>query len=307
MKKIFSLIFCVLFIFSLCCCTPQSNETEDNKLKIVATIFPQFDFARAVAGDKAEVKMLITPETESHSFEPTTSDITDINNCDIFIYTGGESDHWIENLLENTSNKDMTVISLMDIVDVHDEDEHEHSRHNHSHTDEHVWTSPKNAMIIAENICKEMCSADPENAQYYNENLNAYLNELASLDQKFTQVTASAKRKTMVFADRFPLKYFADAYSLEYFAAFSGCSEDTEPSASVVASLIDKVKEEDIPVVFKIELSSDSIANTISKDTKAEILTFYSCHNISKEDFEKGETYITLMEKNADSLRTALN
>lgn len=307
MKKILSLIFCILFVFLLCSCTSQASKSEDGKLKIVATIFPQFDFARTIAGDKAEVKMLITPGTETHSFEPTTSDIMDIQNCDIFIYTGGESDHWIENLLENTSKEDMTIISLMECVDIHEEEPHEHSHHNHSHVDEHVWTSPKNAMIIAENICSKMCTADPENAQYYTQNLNTYLAELGTLDREFTQITETARRNILVFADRFPLKHFADAYSLHYTAAFSGCSEDTEPSASVVAKLIDKVKEENIPVVFKIELSSDSIANTISKETGARVLTFYSCHNISKENFEKGETYLSLMKKNIESLSLALN
>ncbi len=306
MKKILSLIFCVLFLSVLCSCVSQESQTEDGKLKIVATIFPQFDFARTIAGDKAQVKMLITPGTESHSFEPTTSDIMDIQNCDIFIYTGGESDHWIENLLKNTDNKDMKIISLMDCVDIHAE-EHEHSQHNHSHTDEHVWTSPKNAMIIAENICSEMCSADPENAQYYTENLTTFLGELDTLDREFTEITENAKRNTLIFADRFPLKHFADNYSINYTAAFSGCSEDTEPSASVVANLIDKVKAENIPVILKIELSSDSIANTIAKETGAQVLTFYSCHNISKKDFENGETYLSLMQKNTDALTLALN
>lgn len=311
MKKLFSLIICIALLFSLCSCSAgeATEESDHDKLKIVATIFPQYDFARAIAGDKAEVKMLITPGTESHSFEPTTSDIMDIEDCDIFIFTGGESDHWIQNLLKNINCDDIKIISLMDIIDVspHEEEVHNHNHENHSHVDEHVWTSPKYAITIAEKICSEMCASDPENTQYYTENLSAYLHKLQSIDQSFENTVETAQRRTIVFGDRFPLTHFADAYNLEHSAAFSGCSEDTEPSASVVANLIDKVKDENIPVVFKIELSSDSIANTIAKETGAKVLTFYSCHNISKEDFDNGETYITLMQKNINSLSIALN
>lgn len=314
MKKYVSLLLALLLIISLCACKNSNNGEYSGKLKIIATIFPQFDFAREIAGDRAQVQMLITPGTESHSFEPTTSDIMDINACDIFIYTGGESDSWIDDLLKNTDNKDMTVVSLMECVDTtdHIEDAHhsEHGsehRHNHSHTDEHVWTSPINAMKIAENICNHMCAKDPANADYYKANLAAYLKKLETLDAEFREITTNAKRNTFVFADRYPLAYFSKEYGIEHHAAFSGCSEDTEPSAATVARLIDKVREDNIPIILKIELSSDSIANAISKETGAKVETFYSCHNISLEDFKSGETYLSLMQKNVDTLRDALH
>ena len=310
MKKVLSLIICMVMCFCIAACTKETTtpQSHNQKLKIVATIFPQYDFARQIAGDKAEVTMLITPGTESHSFEPTTSDIMDINDCDIFIYTGGESDHWIDDLLKNTDNNTMKTIPLMDYIDVHAENEdHEHSHHNHSHVDEHIWTSPKNAMVLAKNICNHMCSADPDNAEYYIQNLNAYLSQLQSLDESFAEITVSAKRNTLIFGDRFPLKYFADEYGLDCYAAFSGCSEDTEASAATVARLTDKAREESIPVILKIELSSSLIADTIAKETAAEVMTFYSCHNISKEDFENGETYLSLMQKNVNTLSVALN
>ncbi len=315
MKKYISSILIFLLAFalplSLGGCKEPSSESENSNLKIIATIFPQFDFARQIAGEKAQVQMLITPGTESHSFEPTTSDIMAINDCDIFIYTGGESDSWIDDLLKNTDNKDMTVVSLMECVehidDPHHTEHEEEHHHNHSHTDEHVWTSPVNAMKMAEKICSVMCESDPTNADYYRTNLSKYLTELRSLDTEFREVTANAKRNTFVFADRYPLTYFSREYSLGHYAAFSGCSEDTEPSAATVARLIDTVKAESIPVILKIELSSDSIANTISKETGAKVMTFYSCHNISKSDFNSGETYLSLMQKNVETLRTALN
>ncbi len=318
MKKfIFSTLILLLAFtlsLSLCACKDAENESSNGKLKIIATIFPQFDFAREIAGEKAQVQMLITPGTESHSFEPTTSDIMAINECDIFIYTGGESDSWIDSLLKNTDNKNITIVSLMECVadkehieDPHHSEHEDEHHHNHSHTDEHVWTSPINAMKIAERICSEMCARDRANADYYRANLSKYLTKLSALDSDFRNVTANTKRNTFVFADRYPLTYFSSEYSLEHHAAFSGCSDDTEPSAATVARLVDIVKEENIPVILKIELSSDSIANAISKETGAKVMTFYSCHNISRNDFENGETYLSLMQKNVETLQTALN
>ncbi len=318
MKKYVSLFLTFLLVvalpLSLCACNNTKSEEENDKLKIIATIFPQFDFAREIAGNRAQVQMLITPGTESHSFEPTTSDIMDINRCDIFIYTGGESDSWIDDLLKNTDNRDMTVISLMECVGadehIEDADRSEHGfehHHNHSHADEHVWTSPVNAMKIAQEICEQMCVKDPANTDYYRANLATYLKELKTLDSEFREITKTAKRNTFVFADRYPLTYFSKEYGIEHHAAFSGCSEDTEPSAATVARLIDKVREENIPLILKIELSSDSIAKAISKETGAKIKTFYSCHNISMADFKGKETYLSLMQKNADTLREVLN
>ena len=302
MKKLFALILTLVLTLTIFGCSTGTQNEDTGKLKIVATIFPQYDFARTIAGNKAEVQMLITPGTESHSFEPTTGDIISINDCDIFIYTGGESDTWIDALLESADNPDMTVISLMDCVDIHDT-----HHHDHSHTDEHVWTSPVNVITISEKICQKMQEKDPSNAEYYEENLASYTESLTALDAEFHNIVQSAEHSTFIFADRFPLTHFAEEYGLNFYAAFSGCSEDTEPSAHTVAELIDKVNENNISTILKIELSSDSIANTIAKETGAKVLTFYSCHNISKQDFDNGESYLSLMQKNTETLKTALN
>ncbi|MBR3971633.1 MAG: zinc ABC transporter substrate-binding protein [Ruminococcus sp.] len=310
MKKLFSLLLTAIMIISLCACRIDNGTQKSDKLSIVATIFPQYDFSRQLAKNKAEVSMLLSPGTESHSFEPTTSDILAINNCDIFIYTGGDSDHWIDSLLENVDNPDLTVISLMDCVDTHHsnhEDDEAHHSHNHSHIDEHVWTSPINAISITEKICEEMCKKDDENADYYKNNYKEYKDELLNLHENFRNIAETAEKGTLVFADRFPLRYFEEEYSLSHYAAFTGCSDDTEPSAHTVKELIDIVRKENFSTILKIELSSDSIAKTISEETGAEIRTFYSCHNISKEDFEKGETYLSLMQKNLETLSIALN
>ncbi len=307
MKRIISLLLALMILVSISACTVNDKSNQNEKLKIIATIFPQYDFARTIGGNSCDVSMLISPGTESHSFEPTTSDIMELSNCDIFIYTGGESDSWIEGILKSINNPDITIISLIDCVTLIEADEeHSHNNHNHSKTDEHVWTSPLNAVKISEAICNAMCEKDPDNADTYIENYTSYKEELTILDESFREITQSAVRKTLIFGDRFPLKYFAQEYGLDYSAAFSGCSDDTEASASTIASLIDTVKKNNIPVVLKIELSSDNIASTICKETGAKMLTFYSCHNISKEDFDAGETYLSLMQKNAETLKLAL-
>ncbi len=306
MKRILSILTALmLIILCLTGCT-DNTSSEDERLKVVATIFPQYDFARQIAKDYADIRMLIPPGGESHSFEPTTSDIIAISECDVFIYTGGESDTYIDTILDTVKNDDMKVISLLNSV-TPSESIHTHEEEHHKDTDEHVWTSPKNAIAICEKIYQVFAEKDAENATFYKENLDNYIAELNSLDKDFRNVTENSERNTIVFADRFPLTYFAEEYNLTWYAAFSGCSDDTEASASQVAALVDIINEQNIPVVYKIELSSGTIADTISAETGAEIMTFYSCHNISKDDFESGETYLTLMERNLESLQTALN
>lgn len=302
MKKILSLVLLTgVLLVCLTGCT-QNKARDTDKIKIMTTVFPQYSFAKELAGDKCEVSMLIPPGGESHSFEPTTSDILELSKCDIFIYTGGESDGWIDGILATVNNPKMKTVSLVDCVETIETTDD----HNHSKTDEHVWTSPINAIAICEKITEVLKSVDEENASYYDTQLASYKEKLNTLDLRFRDIAENGVRNTMVFGDRFPLTYFAHEYGLEYKAAFPGCSEDTEVSASTVKELVDYVKGENIPVVYKIELSSGNIADTIADETGAEVMTFYSCHNISKDDFEKGESYLSLMEKNAESLKIAL-
>ncbi len=300
MKKFLSILILLLMATNLFACS-DTRESSD-KLKIVAVNFPSYDFARELSGDKSEINMLIPPGAETHSFEPTTSDVVKISECDIFIMTGGESDSWTKSLIASANNPNMEIISMMDWVDTKSSED----EHNHSKIDEHVWTSPMNSIKICEKISSVLIIKDSENKSYYEEKLSSYKDELLELDKEFRDVVSGGIRKTFVFGDRFPLLYFAEEYSLSYHAAFSGCSDDTEPSAGAVAELIEFVKSESIPVVYKIELSSDSIAKTISEETGAQVMTFYSCHNVSKEDFDNGESYLSLMKKNVDSLKIAL-
>ncbi|GHV88032.1 high-affinity zinc uptake system binding-protein ZnuA [Spirochaetia bacterium] len=328
MKRVFLLTISVIAtLFFVSGCTQKKNnrvQSGNGKITITATIFPQYDFVRAVAGgsrqpfaDKVNLSMLLPPASESHSFEPTPKDIITIQKSDIFIYVGGESDEWVNRILESMDTRNMTIIALMDTVDVVEEEivegmEEEAVAEDSANTeeeaayDEHVWTSPQNAVRIVRSIADALCSADNANADFYRQNADDYIAQLDELDAEFQAVVNNAKRKTIVFGDRFPFRYFADRYGLSYFAAFPGCSTETEPSAGTVAFLIDKIKAEKIPVVFYIELGNERMAGTIAEETGAEKLLLHACHNISKKDFENGATYIDLMRQNVENLRRAL-
>ena len=291
------------------------GNSDGGRVSVVATIFAPYDFARAIAGDRADVTMLLPPGSESHSFEPTPQDTITVQDCDVFIYVGGDSDAWVDRILDSMDTGNMQVVTLMDCVDLVEEelkegmeedDEGEGDEEEGDELDEHVWTSPRNAKLIVQKISDAICEADAKNASYYKDNTSAYLKKLDELDAAFRGVVDGAARKTMIFADRFPFRYFADAYGLDYFAAFPGCSTETEPSAKTVAFLVDKVKDEQIPVVFHIELSNEKMADVICEATGAKKRLLHACHNVSKEDFESGATYLSLMTKNIEPLREAL-
>ncbi|MCD7894451.1 MAG: metal ABC transporter substrate-binding protein [Erysipelotrichaceae bacterium] len=303
MKKI---MIYLLSLFLLTGCT--TSITESNKLSIVTTIFPQFDFVREIARDNVEITMLLSPGEESHSYEPTPQDIKAIQNCDLFIYVGGENDVWVENILDSLDTIPDTL-KLVDCVDTVNEESVEgmfERSEDEEAIDEHVWTSPTNAIKIVEKITELLTSKDIDNKDIYIENSNNYISELEELYNAFKEVIDNGVRNTIVFGDRFPFRYLADEYGLEYYAAFPGCSSENEPSAATIAYLINKVKDEDIPVVFTIELSNQNIANAIAEATNAQVLTFYSCHNVTKDQFNEGVSYLDMMWENVESLKTAL-
>lgn len=315
MKKfLVVLIMAVMVILSGCV---TGFETKESELSVVSTIFASYDFAKEIAGEYGDVSMLLKPGAESHSYEPTPKDIVTIGECDVFIYVGGENDAWVDDILESVDTSDMIIIKMLDLVDkyteehvegmeCHKEDCDEHDHSDTEEWDEHVWTSPKNAVIICEAICEAFCEVNSVREKDYRDNLNSYTEELLTLDEEFQTAIEAGNQNTLVFGDRFPLRYFTEEYGLEYYAAFPGCSSDTEASAATIAFLIDKVKEENIPVIFKIELSSDNIARTIAEDTGATVRTFNTCHNVTAEEFSQGVTYISLMEQNLEVIKEAL-
>ena len=299
--------------------TSQGGDQESDKVTVVATVFPAYDFARAVGGEAAEVSLLLPPGAESHSYEPTPADILAVQQCDLFIYLGGESDTWVETILEAVEPQGKTL-RMIDCVDLLEEETVEgmedHEGHDHDEGpglgevvgyDEHVWTAPRNAAQITRAIGAEMEALDPDNAALYAANTEDYAGQIQVLDQQFTDFFAGISDRTMVFGDRFPLRYFADEFDIEYYAAFPGCSTQTEPSAATIAFLTDKVRQEGISTVWYIEFSNHLVADSIAEATGAETALFHSCHNVSADDLAAGATYISLMEGNLESLRQHMN
>ena len=288
--------------------------TDKSKLQVITTVFATYDFARQVGGDKVQATMLVPPGTEVHAYEPTPQDIKRIRESQVFVYVGGESDEWVKKILASVDNKNLRVIRLLDTIKPVEEivkegmtaDNKEADALEEREYDEHVWTSPENAIKISAKLAEVFSAVDSGNKAVYEKNYLAYETKLKTLDREFKNIVANGNRKVVVFGDRFPLRYFMDAYGLDYFAAFPGCAHDTEPSASTVAFLINKVREEKIPVVFHIELSNEKIAKAIASATGAKILQFNTCHNVPRDDFNKGVTYISLMQENAKALKEAL-
>ena len=315
MKRLIVFV-CVLLSLATIVSAGGRRETKNTagKINVVTTIFPPYDFVREIAGERVNLSMLLPPAAESHSFEPTPQDIVKVQNSDVFIYVGGESDAWVQRILSSLDTSRIDIITLMDCVEVVEEEivegmqeeEEEGEGEEEAEYDEHVWTSPRNTQLIVRKIADVLKGRDAPNAAAYEKNTAAYIAKLTELDASFQKVVDGAKRKTFIFGDRFPFRYFADAYGLSYYAAFPGCSTETECSAATVAFLINKVRAEKIPVVFYIELSNEKIADTICEETGAKKLLLHAVHNVSKRDFEGGASYYGLMSQNIKNLREAL-
>lgn len=307
----FTAAACVLC--SGCSSTAAPENTGNDKLSIVTTIFPAYDFARQVFGDTAEVTMLLKPGTESHSYDPTAKDIVRIDNCDLFIYNGGESDSWVEGILDATDN--VNTLRMMDAVEaieeehaegMQDDESGEHDDHGEEY-DEHIWTSPKNAALIVESVRAAAEKLSPDNASEYNENAESYIAQINGLDSRFADLLSGEKRY-FVFGDRFPLLYFFREYGLNYYAAFPGCGSEVEPSAQTVSFLLDRLDDDDtVKTVFYIELSNHKLADTLAQDKNLPTAEFHTCHNITADDFSAGESYVSLMNRNYDVLSAALS
>ncbi|MEI0517609.1 metal ABC transporter substrate-binding protein [Brachyspira murdochii] len=331
-KKILILIF---IISVLSCNTNKSSNYDDtskenNKIKVVTTIFPIYDFARNILLDNSSLQMIIRPGVEIHSFNASPSDIIDIQNADVFIYIGGESEEWAEKVVSSMDTNGKKIIKLIDYVNALDEEivegmEHD-EEHNHedeanhedhdniseTHThegvyDEHIWTSPKNAVLMVNAISKAMSEIDPNNADTYKANADKYNKELYALDNDFREVINSSKRKDIVFGDRFPFRYLADEYGLNYRAPFNGCSSQSDVSPKTLTYLIGYIKDNNIPYLYYIELSNEKIANTLIEQTGAEKLQLHSAQNVTKKEFDDGASYLSIMGDNLESLKKGLN
>lgn len=306
MKRILALLLTLVLLLSLSCgCTVENPS--DGRLSVVCTVFPAYDFARAVAGDLIDLELLIAPGEEIHTFDPTPQDMRRITGCDLFICNGGSSDDWADTLLSGGAG--CSVVKMMECVDTlcaADHDHTDHAGHDHGEYDEHVWTSPRMAEDIVRGISDALCAADPENAEIYRSRTENYCEELRGLSDRLQAAVTGGTRRTLIFGDRFPMRYFTEQLGLEAVSAFPGCAADTEPSAATVAALIDRVKAESIPAVLKCELSSGLVADAIAEATGAKVLTLHSCHNVTAEEYARGETYLSLMDKNVTVLTEAL-
>ena len=309
MRKL-KILICVALLLALTACALGTAHAAEGKRSIVCTSFPCYDIARAVAGDRAEIQLLIKPGAEVHSFEPTPSDILSLAGCDLFAYVGGESDAWVTDILSSFGGDAPRTLRFFDCVEgIEAEHDHgaEHEHHDEVEYDEHIWTSPVNACAMVNAMADALCEIDAENEALYRENASAYISEIEALDAQIRDVVANAARREVIFADRFPLLYFAREYGLDWCAAFPSCSSESEPSAKTIAALIDQVVMDKIPVIYVLELSNGRTAQAISAETGAQVRTFYSMQNVTESDFAAGETYVSLMQRNIAALQEGLN
>lgn len=337
-KKIFGLILAGAVLITGCTAKTEKKDKGDNtkgKLKIVTTIFPEYDITRAIAKDKVDLELMIKPGVDVHSFTPTPQDIKTVQNSDIFVYGGTEHDKWVENLTKSIDMKNKKVVKLVDGIQQLEEEsvdgmKHEHhhddkkeDEHNHDHKhekedehnhkgeekelDPHYWTSPKNAIQMVKTITNALVEKDPDNAEFYKENAENYIKQLEGVDKELHDVVDNAKIKKVVIADRFPFRYLFKDLGLEYRALFSGCSVESTASAGQIKKMVDYVKENKIPVVYHIEMGKGELAETVAKNSGSKVKLLHSIHTVTKEDFDKGVTYIDLMKQNVEALKEGLN
>ena len=341
MKKITALLLALLMLVgALAGCGKQNDTNQTDKLSIVTTIFPEYDWVREILGDKAdnaEITMLLDNGVDLHSYQPTADDIVKISDCDLFIYVGGESDEWVEDALRNAANGNMKVINLLEVLgdsvkteeivegmqeaehEYEDAEEHEHEdahahedaeEHEHEEeADEHVWLSLKNAKMLVRVISKALQELDPDNKDIYAANADAYVKKLSALDAEYQAAVDAASNKTILFGDRFPFRYLVDDYGLRYYAAFVGCSAETEAGFETISFLAKRVDELKLPCVLTIEGAQHKIAETVVRNTTAKnqrVLTMDSMQSTTSKDVKNGTTYLSVMEKNLSVLKEAL-
>lgn len=327
MKNRISLLLALAIIVGLLAgCGQQNNTNKTDKLSIVTTIFPEYDWVKEILGDtaeNAEITMLLDSGVDLHSYQPTVDDIVKISDCDLFLYVGGESDGWVEDALKNAPNKDRTVINLLDVLgdsvkeeetvegmqeedhDHEDADEHEEE----AEYDEHIWLSLKNAQVLVAAISEALQETDPARKDTYAANAAAYAEKLSALDGEYRAAVDSGKYKTLLFGDRFPFRYLADDYGLDYYAAFPGCSAETEASFETVSFLAGKMDALGLPCVLTIEGTQHKIAETVVQNTSQknqQILTMDSMQAVTANDAASGVSYLSIMEKNLSVLKKAL-
>ena len=316
-KYITAVLLCVLMLtaFATGGCTDSPVQTQ--QWDVIATVFPAYDFARAVAGDLLQIKMLISPGSEVHGFSPTLDDLAAVQNCNLFIYSGGETDTWADEQFRsgNLDTEQFTVLAMTSCVELKaipaaiEEDMHDHE-HDHAQTedyDEHVWTSPENAVRILKTICDELCRLYPEHEETFRSNAENYANQITAQAQEIQKIVDNASNKMLVFEDRFPFVYFCEQFGLSHTSAFGGCAGNTEVSAATLNTLVKTVQNNNIPCVLYLEFSKMQTADSIVAATGCTKREMHSYHNVTQEDFDNGVTYVDLMKRNTETLKEALS
>lgn len=336
LKKIVLILLVVLIGISLGFVIFRSVEArkkDSEKIQVVVSNFASYDFLRAIIGENDNVKLtfILGAGKDTHSYDPTPQDIVTIQKADLFVYVGGEMEKWVDKVLDSLDNKEVKTICIADYVDTieekevdgaeehehEDEDEHheegeEHEEYENEHEegafDEHIWTSPANAIKMVNKLEQEMEELDKENAEKYKKNAEAYITKIKEVDSKIQEVVDNKVRNRLIFGDKMPMQYFIDYYKLEVSAAFNGCSTETEPGTKTITYLIDKAKQDQIPVILYIELNNGRVAEIIANEVGGgcKAMQIQALHNVSLDDFNNGETWVSLMERNIDVLKKAL-
>lgn len=300
MKK---LLVILLSIVLFCGCAP---EKQQEKAVIYATLFPQYDFCRQIAGDKAQVELLLPFGMESHNYEPGVYDIKNISDADMFVYTGAFMEPWAEEIIK-TIKTDVFVLDASLGVELFEENHQHHESDGHQgHYDPHIWTSPKNALIMAQNILDALCMLDSKNSAYYIHNANELFNDLKRLDSEFQELSVKTKDKVLCHGGKFSLNYLTGHYGIKFLPAFDSCSSWAEPSVTRINDIILSIKSQNLKAVFYEELTTGKIADVIKEETGAEKLLLHSCHNVSLKEYQNGATYISLMEQNVINIKKAI-
>ncbi len=325
MKKLISILCMMVLALSMLTGCAKGETKDNGKISIVTTIFPEYDWVREITkgNENVEITMLLDKGVDLHSFQPSADDIVKVASCDMFIYVGGESDEWVEDALKEATNKDMVVINLLDALGdsvkeeelvegmegEEEEEEGEEEEEEGPEYDEHVWLSIKNAEVLSQTICDELCKMDPDNKATYEANAKAYISQLDALDKEYETVVSNASVKTVLFGDRFPFRYLVDDYGISYYAAFVGCSAESEASFETIKFLADKTDELGLKSILQIESADGKIAQTIKETTATkdqQILTMDSMQSVTAKDLAGGTTYLGIMKSNLDVLGQAL-
>lgn len=321
-KKIIAFIsFLVLIIVMILIVVVFKTETaikDTSKVQIVATLFPQYDFAKHIVGDKADVKLLLNSGVETHNYEPTAKDMINIlDDSDVFLYTGTMLEPWTESIIKNLEETDCKIVNIaknIDLITIKEfEEKHinseiiyeaEHEEHNHQEIyDAHIWLNPKNAIIMINNILEEICNIDSENSDYYKKNAEDYIKQIVEIDKKLEEIVHKSHINEIAVGGEFAYSYLVEEYGINFVSVYTNCGEGEDPSIAKVKSVIDYINNHNIPVVYYEELSEGTVAKMIAEETDAKALILYSIHNgIPNQD-----TYVSLMEKNLESLEEGLN